>query len=174
MSWSVDVKNHGTGDDFVLTLKEAVLPDGSRRPISVWLSGDYARDLDGLCRLLSLDCRVIDPAWIGEKLRKLLNYSEPMGDFLAQIPGSDKQRSWPSTIAYIAALMLHRYQRLGILDEHGRPLSKMGVMADHDSSSTAMPHSIAGKPCRNCGAHAVIRRDGCDFCTACGDIGHCG
>lgn len=174
MSWSVDVKNHNTGDDFVLTLKEVLLPDGSRRPVSVWLSGDYARDLDGLCRLLSLDCRVIDPAWIGEKLRKLLNYSEPMGDFLAQIPGSDKQRSWPSTIAYMAALMLHRYQRLGILDEEGRPLSRMGVMAEHDSGPSASLRSIAGKPCRNCGAHAVIRRDGCDFCTACGDIGHCG
>lgn len=174
LSWTVDVKNHNTGDDFVLTLKEVLLPDGSRRPVSIWLSGEYPRDLDGLCRLLSLDCRVIDPAWIGEKLRKLLNYAEPMGDFLAQIPGSDKQRNWPSTIAYMAALMMHRYQRLGILDEEGRALSPMGVLAEGHAPPAEGLRTLAGKPCRNCGAHAVIRRDGCDFCTACGDVGHCG
>ena len=27
--------------------------------------------------------RVIDPAWIGMKLRKLLDYAEPLGDFMA-------------------------------------------------------------------------------------------
>ena len=27
--------------------------------------------------------RVIDPAWIGMKLRKLLNYAEPLGHFMA-------------------------------------------------------------------------------------------
>ncbi len=73
MSWSVDVFNPNSGDDFVLILKELVLPSGQRRPYSVWMAGTYPRSLDGLCKLLSLDMRVIDPAWIGMKLRKLLN-----------------------------------------------------------------------------------------------------
>ena len=71
----------------MLGLKEITLPDGVTRPYSMWLSGDYPRALDGLCKILSLDMRVIDPAWIGMKLRKLLNYSEPLGDFLAFTPG---------------------------------------------------------------------------------------
>ncbi|GAG96345.1 unnamed protein product, partial [marine sediment metagenome] len=33
---------------------------------------------------------------------------------------------------------------------------------------------IAGKSCQECGVPAVIKRDGCDFCTACGHIGACG
>ena len=45
----------------------------------MWLSGVYPRALDGLCKVLSLDMRVIDPAWIGMKLRKLLNFGEPLG-----------------------------------------------------------------------------------------------
>ena len=49
------------------------------RPCAVGFSGNYPRALDGLARLLSLDMRVIDPAWIGMKLRKLLNYAEPLG-----------------------------------------------------------------------------------------------
>jgi ribonucleoside-diphosphate reductase alpha chain len=38
----------------------------------------------------------------------------------------------------------------------------------------AAPHAMLGRKCESCGANAVIRRDGCDFCTACGEIGSCG
>ena len=33
---------------------------------------------------------------------------------------------------------------------------------------------IHGKPCKECGAHAVIKADGCERCTNCGAIGSCG
>ena len=33
---------------------------------------------------------------------------------------------------------------------------------------------MAGKKCPDCGAHAVIRKDGCDYCTQCGFVGACG
>jgi ribonucleoside-diphosphate reductase alpha chain len=33
---------------------------------------------------------------------------------------------------------------------------------------------VIGKTCPECGHAAVIRRDGCDFCTACGYTGACG
>ncbi|HEX5766794.1 MAG TPA: adenosylcobalamin-dependent ribonucleoside-diphosphate reductase, partial [Burkholderiales bacterium] len=113
LSWTVDVLNPRTGDDFVLGLKEITLPDGITRPYSVWLSGEYPRALDGLCKILSLDMRVIDPAWIGMKLRKLLNYAEPLGHFMAFVPGlpggQRRQQTWPSTVAYLARLVIHRY-----------------------------------------------------------------
>ena len=128
LSWTVDVNNPATGEDFVLGLKEITLPDGVTRPYSVWLSGNYPRALDGLTKLLSLDMRVLDPAWIGMKLRKLLNYPEPLGDFMAFVPGSRKQQTWPSTVAYIARLIIHRYAMLGILDENGFPLQQMGIL----------------------------------------------
>ncbi|WP_322013764.1 adenosylcobalamin-dependent ribonucleoside-diphosphate reductase [Paraburkholderia sp. J12] len=38
----------------------------------------------------------------------------------------------------------------------------------------AAPHAMLGRKCGSCGANAVIRKDGCDFCTACGEIGACG
>ena len=31
-----------------------------------------------------------------------------------------------------------------------------------------------GKRCLECGNYAVIRKDGCDFCSACGAVGGCG
>jgi ribonucleoside-diphosphate reductase alpha chain len=33
---------------------------------------------------------------------------------------------------------------------------------------------MAGKKCPECGAHAIIKKDGCDYCTSCGYVGACG
>ncbi len=177
LSWTVDVLNPATGDDFVLGVKELVLPDGSRRPYSLWLSGVYPRVLDGLCKSLSFDMRVIDPAWVGAKLRQIADFPEPRGDFLAWVPGERRQRSYPSTIAYIAALLLHRYAMLDILDADGYPVAPMGVVEDSEGRAPRPAGSgaaLPGQRCAECGSYAVIRRDGCAFCTACGATGACG
>jgi ribonucleoside-diphosphate reductase alpha chain len=175
MSWTADVLNATSGDDFLLILKELVLPSGQRRPYSVWLAGAYPRALDGLCKLLSLDMRVIDPAWIAMKLRKLLNYAEPLGDFMARVPGTERQQNFPSTVAYIARLIIHRYAMLGVLDERGYPVTEMGVLEMPDDEREPLTYTRAtGKRCKECGNAAVIKKDGCEFCTACGAIGACG
>jgi ribonucleoside-diphosphate reductase alpha chain len=170
LSWTVDVKNPATGDDLVLFVKELEMPDGTRRPYSVWLAGEYPKTFDGLCKLLSIDMRIVDPAWIGMKLRKLLSYKEPQGDFLAKVPGSEKQQNFPSTVAYIARLLLHRYAQLGILDEEGR----VGGSVEPVFAGEAPKYRVAGRECPECGVKAVIKYNGCDKCTNCGYTGSCG
>lgn len=178
LSWTVDIYNPATGEDFVLGLKEITLPPqdgyavGVTRPYSVWLSGNYPRALDGLTRILSLDMRVMDPAWIGMKLRKLLDYPEPLGDFMAFVPGTRRQQNWPSTVAYLAQLIIHRYAMLGVLDERGYPTREMGILESPRDDNE--PKLMQGALCNECGNHTVIRKDGCDFCTACGAVGTCG
>ena len=171
MSWTVDVFNPRTGDDFVLGLKEITLPDGITRPYSMWLSGEYPKALDGMCKILSLDMRVLDPAWAGMKLRKLLDFPEPLGDFLAFVPGSKKQQTCPSTVSYVARLILHRYAMLGILDENGVPHREMGIL---ETPSNGHAKLMQGGRCPECGNNTMIRKDGCDWCTACGYVGQCG
>jgi ribonucleoside-diphosphate reductase alpha chain len=172
MSWTVDVLNPRTGDDFVLGIKEITLPDGVTRPYSMWLAGEYPRALDGLCKILSLDMRVMDPAWIGMKLKKLLEFPEPLGDFMAFVPGERKQATYPSTVAYVASLILHRYAMLGILDANGAPLTQMGILEAPERSTE--PKVMKGSRCPECGNSTLIRKDGCDYCTACGFTGTCG
>ena len=175
LSWTVDVVNHTTGDDFVLFLKELIMPNGQRRPYSMWLSGEYPRVMDGLCKALSLDMRVYDPAWIGMKLRKLLNYGEPNGEFMARIPGSSKSQTYASTIAYLAQLMIHRYAMLGILTEEGYPLEAAGILDVPEAEQAKRAYkTLPGKKCPECGNKAMVRKDGCDFCTDCGYTGACG
>ena len=172
LSWTVDIANPASGEEFVLGMKEIAMPDGTTRPYSVWLSGHYPRALDGLTRILSLDMRVVDVAWIGMKLRKLLDYSEPLGDFMAFVPGERRQQNWPSTVAYLARLVIHRYAMLGLLDERGYPTREMGVLESPRAQDE--PAVMKGSLCRECGNATVIRKDGCDFCSACGWVGVCG
>ncbi len=180
LAWSVDIDNPATGESFTCTLKEVTLPgpDGATvtRPCAVGLSGNYPRALDGVARVLSLDMRVVDPAWIGMKLRKLLNYAEPLGHFMAFVPGlphgERRQQVWPSTVAYLARLIIHRYAMLGVLNEEGFPLRDMGVL--ETTGKAAAPSLIAGKVCPECGNPTMINKDGCEFCTACGYVGQCG
>jgi ribonucleoside-diphosphate reductase alpha chain len=178
LAWAVDVDNPATGEAFTLMLKEVTLPtpEGGTvtRPCAVAFSGNYPKALDGLARVLSLDMRVIDPAWIGMKLRKLLNYAEPLGHFMAFVPGEKRQQTWPSTVAYVARLIIHRYAMLGVLDDTGQPLRQMGVLETPDQPLASRP--MAGKPCpvRNatvipgtvrfltsCGGHAVTFAQPC-------------
>jgi ribonucleoside-diphosphate reductase alpha chain len=182
LAWGVDVDNPATGESFTLTLKEVALaspesPSGYvTRPCALGFSGNYPRALDGLARLLSLDMRVIDPAWIGMKLRKLLNVGEPLGHFMAPVPGEKRQQIWPSTVAYVARLIIHRYAMLGVLDEQGFPVREMGILETPSpkvgAATTITP--MAGKACPECGNATLIHKDGCDFCTACGYVGQCG
>ncbi|NYG32065.1 adenosylcobalamin-dependent ribonucleoside-diphosphate reductase [Sphaerotilus montanus] len=187
LAWAVDIENPGTGEQFTLTLKEVTLPtpEGGHvtRPCAIGFAGNYPRALDGLARLLSLDMRVIDPAWIGMKLRKLLNVGEPLGHFMAPVPGlpagQRRQKVWPSTVAYVARLVIHRYAMLGVLDEEGYPVNEMGVLATPVAAASAVAASTAratmpGKPCPECGNATMIHKDGCEFCTSCGYVGACG
>jgi ribonucleoside-diphosphate reductase alpha chain len=177
MSWSVDVANPATGDDIHMIVKELTLPDGRRRPYSVWLAGTYPRTFDGLTKLLSIDMRIVDPAWIGRKLAKLVDFAEPRGDFWAPIPGEARSRVWPSTIAYLARLLLHRYRMLGILDDDGQPLEPMRAFAAPAAAGAKAPRAApraTGRECPECHNPTLAKVDGCDQCGACGFIGACG
>ena len=55
-----------------------------------------------------------------------------------------------------------------------QPMQQQVLPLDEPPLSTGMPPAMAGKKCSECGAHAVIRKDGCDYCTQCGHLGSCG
>ncbi|MBT7410498.1 MAG: adenosylcobalamin-dependent ribonucleoside-diphosphate reductase [Methylococcales bacterium] len=174
MAWTVDIKNPATGDDFLLVVKELELPNGKRMPFSIWVTGDVPNSYHALMKVLSMDMRIIDSAWIGTKLKKLLNFPEAKGDFLAHTPGCDKQANYASTIAYVARLLIHRYEMLGILDSDGTPVKKMGFFEEPGIVNKKKSTVIPGARCVECNSKSVIRRDGCGFCTACSAVGSCG
>ncbi|MBU3602047.1 adenosylcobalamin-dependent ribonucleoside-diphosphate reductase [Polynucleobacter sp. AM-25C3] len=48
------------------------------------------------------------------------------------------------------------------------------TIGELDSQKSTGGGLMAGKKCPDCGAHAVIKKDGCDYCTSCGYVGACG
>jgi ribonucleoside-diphosphate reductase alpha chain len=172
LSWTVDISNPATGEDFVLGLKEITLPGGETRPYSVWLSGNYPRALDGLTRILALDMRVMDPAWIGMKLRKLHQLPGTAGRLHGlrarhPPPAELADRPSPTSPAHHPPLRHARHPRRSRLPDarNGHP---------RVAARRHEPKLMQGALCGECGNQSVIRKDGCDFCTACGAVGSCG
>ena len=64
----------------------------------------------------------------------------------------------------------------GVLDDRRYPVKEMGVLEILHSACEMAEVSlhVRGKLCKECGNLAVIKKDGCEFCTACGAIGACG
>lgn len=54
----------------------------------------------------------------------------------------------------------------------GEPVAALGT-PEAPQAAVSTP-AMAGAKCPECGARAMIRKDGCEFCTSCGHIGACG
>lgn len=172
LAWYADINNPQTKDKFRLFLPELQLPDGRMRPFSVWFDGDYPRSLTGLAKSLSYDLRVNDVDWAVRKLRQLVDITEPQGDFRAQVPGTEKSAVYPSTIAYVATLILHRFRMRGLLDEHysvtGGRSNALHLVGGSTVDLSEKP--TATDACPECGAIGATRNEG--GCRTCGVCGH--
>jgi ribonucleoside-diphosphate reductase alpha chain len=65
-----------------------------------------------------------------------------------------------------------RAKRQGSANQMALPLPEVDEPAP--TAPTAATGVMAGKKCPDCGAHAVIKKDGCEYCTQCGFVGACG
>lgn len=75
-----------------------------------------------------------------------------------------------AAIAYAVQQILERRRQQnlpGVTNTTWTPVAAAPVV------TTGM-QTMAGKKCAECGAHAVIRKDGCEYCTSCGAVGSCG
>jgi ribonucleoside-diphosphate reductase alpha chain len=71
-----------------------------------------------------------------------------------------------AAIAFALQNIIARRSELGV---------KLPAPAPAMPELIGMPSGVmAGKKCPECGAHAMIRKDGCDYCTQCGHLGTCG
>lgn len=83
---------------------------------------------------------------------------------LTKADGSEVPLWHDSEVAAIA----YAVQR--IIDRRRGLVTETSTNSGASTSTSTLP----GRKCPECGAHAMIRKDGCDYCTACGHIGSCG
>lgn len=109
--------------------------------------------------------------------------------FYEKEDGTKVPRFHDSEVGAIAYAIQRILFKRGFLDVDGnqvpaRKLAKFVGIVPQEQAKAAIAVSIDeqkpcakvqhGKECKECNAHAVIKKDGCDFCTNCGAMGSCG
>ena len=190
----MEVTGRLSGED--VTIERPIdffIPVGQRDESQQWITAQM--------RSLSLAAR---GGFVARNLQDLRKVSWDRGQVrLGEVQRLDGHRSplWhDSEVAALAYAIQQILHRRGFLDAEGnqvpsRMLARLGrehanavpapapalaavAGSDDDASSEAeginQLRTMLGRKCGNCGANAVIRKDGCDFCTACGEVGACG
>ena len=101
--------------------------------------------------------------------------------------GSKVPRFHDSDVACIAFALQEILMRKGLLDENcnavtfdkcvttsALTLDEWDQVEKNRPSVSSSNGLIAGKSCPECGADAMVKRDGCEVCTNCGHLGSCG
>ena len=144
--------------------------DGRERAIEFFMpvgqSGESQQWITSSMRLLSLAARGGFLERALADMRKVAWDRGPvrLGTY-AKADGTQVPLWHDSEVAAIAYAIQNIIAR-----RQGEPVAALATPPAAESAAPAM----AGAKCPECGAHAMIRKDGCDFCTQCGHVGACG
>ncbi|RYF42735.1 MAG: adenosylcobalamin-dependent ribonucleoside-diphosphate reductase, partial [Comamonadaceae bacterium] len=147
------------------------LDDGRERAIEFFMpvgqSGESQQWVTSSMRLLSLAARggFLERA-LGDMRKVAWDRGPVRLGTLARADGTQVPLWHDSEVAAIA------YAIQNIIASRDGQAATAGRPDRPPMGQTSAP--MAGTRCPECGAHAVIRKDGCDWCTACGHIGSCG
>lgn len=161
-----------------------------KRPIEVFITAypdgvpgewvaAFARNMSLLARSgLSMFCRALADS------RKVKSDKGSIRYGIYVKPDGTKVPRWhDSDVACISYSVQEILQKKGIIDEAGNVLSLEDIVENSGISTIKEEivktmdintNIVNGKACGECGAHAVIKKDGCSFCTNCGHLGSCG
>jgi len=162
--WTQQGKQH-----LYLVVSFLKLPDGRHRAIEFFMpvgqTGESQQWVTASMRLLSLSARggFLDRALAD--MRKVAWDRGPVRLGVYKKADGTQVPLWhDSEVAAIA------YAIQNII------AAKNGAVASDTSNEVPAPAPgiMAGAKCPECGAHAMIRKDGCDYCTQCGHVGACG
>ena len=131
LAWAVDVDNPATGEAFTLTLKEITLQDMTGRRLRALRAGPFGQ-------LSARAGRPRSPPVAGHAGARpgVDRHEVAQAPELRRAPRSfhgpgareRRQQVWPSTVAYIARLAIHRYAMLGGVLTKRLPAARDGLL----------------------------------------------
>jgi len=148
---------------------EFFMPVGQNGESQQWITSSM--------RLLSLAARGGFLARALQDMRKVAWDRGPVRlGTLRKDSGAEVPMWHDSEVAAVAYAIEQILERRNSAACAGLPKSDSG---EHVALEVLLQHSVlqnvmAGKKCPECGAHALIKRDGCEYCTSCGHLGTCG
>jgi ribonucleoside-diphosphate reductase alpha chain len=187
----IEVTGRVSGEEVTIERPiEFFIPAGQRDESQQWITATM--------RSLSLAAR---GGFVARNLQDLRKVSWDRGQVrLGEVQRLDGHRSprWhDSEVAALAYALQQILHRRGFLDAEGNQVpsrllarlprghanpnassadNTLSAIEDESAEERGVQalRTMHGRTCGHCGANAVIRKDGCDFCTACGEIGACG
>lgn len=166
-----DVFNSLAGHDFPIFIKEAWLEsEGQNVPISVWFGTQQAPpDSDAILKILSLSMRQRDLRWPAMFLKILRSHVDFGKEYGFGSVGDKKPTFYASTWAYVADLIIYRYQQLGIFDAEGKHLlqASLFVAEEPDVVTIIQDKTPKGLPCPSCSSTNTQMSEGCLSCNNC-------
>lgn len=152
---------------------EMFMPGGQREDIQPWVTT--------VMKLSSLALQQ------GVPLSRILKRFNAPGSELIPFPCQNgKKKFFTSEVQIVGQAFTNLASAMGFIDGDGNDIPfEQRAHTDsptNKSENTERPHNagamevvtMRGEKCPECGANAVIKKDGCDYCTACGHIGACG
>ncbi len=167
-----------------VSFMQVTLPDGKvvERPIEFFMpvgqNSQSQQWISSSMRLLSLAARggMVEKAL--RDMRKVAWDRGPvrLGEVVRESDGAKMPMWHDSEVAAIAYAVQEIIKNRAAVQPYGAgprvlPTPAPAAPVPKDINRNII---LPGKKCAQCGAHAVIKKDGCDYCTACGDIGACG
>ena len=146
--------------------------DGVERPIEFFMpvgqTGESQQWITATMRSLSLAAR---GGFLDKALADLRKVAWDRGPVRYGFKTRDDGTRIPLWHDSEVALLAYAIQ--SIIANRGLPQPAPSTAAT-PASETEKTVPVNGKKCPDCGAHAMIKKDGCNFCTACGYVGSCG
>jgi ribonucleoside-diphosphate reductase alpha chain len=132
--------------------------------IPVGQNGESQQWITSSMRLLSLAARGGFLVRALHDMRKVVWDRGPVRLRVLQQEGGMQAPMWHDSEVAAVACAIEQ-----ILERRGRQFEAL-----KPAESFASKPMVPGKKCPECGAHTMIKKDGCECCTRCGHVGSCG
>jgi len=145
-----------------ITINDLVLEDGTHRPLEMFISSKHVAHqqwITALTRMISAIFRKPGPfLFVAEELQQIF---DPQGGYFSD------QKMVPSVVAHVGTILQEHFEYIGVLEK--TVLSDAQTVVLEEKKEQATDKGMSMRACPKCHQSAVVRLDGCDTCTACGD-----
>lgn len=151
-----------TDSAMYITINDLVEEDGTHRPFEMFISSKHVPHqqwITALTRMVSAIFRKPGPfLFVATELQQIF---DPEGGYFA-----DKKRI-PSVVAHVGHILQEHFEYIGAVDKP--KLSSVQKVVIEEKLAQATDKGMSMMICPKCHQQALVRLDGCDTCTACGD-----
>lgn len=151
-----------TDSAMYITINDITLDDGTIRPLEMFISSKHVAHqqwITALTRMVSAIFRKPGPyTFVAEELEQIY---DPQGGYFAD------QKMMPSVVAHVASVLREHFEHIGAMEKRGLSEAQQVVITEKKAQAEAQ--GVKGTQCPTCHQMAVVRLDGCDTCTSCGE-----